>query len=90
MQEKIYKEGYTIQKSKVNWQRQPQSTYRGREEIGECMCLSAGAYTTTLLVMVNRAKGGGRAHPPLPGWADFTIMMECVPKSGHCHSVCTL
>jgi hypothetical protein len=25
-----------------------------------------------------------------PGWADFTIMMECTgtPESGHCHSVC--
>ena len=22
-------------------------------------------------------------------WADFSIMMECTPKSGHCHSVCT-
>ncbi len=36
--------------------------------------LSAGAYTTTLLVMVNRVKGGGRAPSPSPGWADFTIM----------------
>ncbi len=27
-------------------------------------------------------------HPPtLPGWADFTIMMECTPESAHCHSV---
>jgi hypothetical protein len=22
-----------------------------------------------------------------PGWADFTIMMECTSKSNHCHSV---
>jgi hypothetical protein len=28
--------------------------------------------------------------PPSPGWADFIIMMECMPESGHCHSVCTL
>ncbi len=20
-----------------------------------------------------------------PGWADFTIMKECMPESGHCH-----
>jgi hypothetical protein len=44
--------------------------------------------------MVDREKGGGRAavHPPPPslGWADFTLMMECTPESGHCHSVCTL
>ncbi len=40
--------------------------------------------------MVNRVKGGGRAPPPppSPGWANFSIMMECTPESsGHCHSV---
>jgi len=21
------------------------------------------------------------------GWVDFTLMMECMPESGHCHSV---
>jgi len=25
--------------------------------------------------------------PPSPGWADFTIMMECTPESGHCQFV---
>jgi hypothetical protein len=35
--------------------------------------LSAGAYITTLL--------------DGPGWADFTIMMECRQDSDHCHSV---
>jgi hypothetical protein len=30
-------------------------------------------------------------HPlPSPGWANFSITMECTPESGHCHSVCTL
>jgi hypothetical protein len=30
-------------------------------------------------------------HPPLStSRADFTIVMECTPESGHCHSVCTL
>ncbi len=34
----------------------------------------------------------GRANPPppkkknSPGWADFSIMMECTPESGHCGS----
>jgi hypothetical protein len=43
-------------------------------------------------IMVHRVKGGGRAPraPFTPGWADFTIMMECTPESDHCHSVCTL
>jgi hypothetical protein len=41
----------------------PQSTYRGRGEIGGIVsALSAGAYTVTLYVMVDRVKGGGRAH----------------------------
>ncbi len=50
--------------------------------------LLAGAYTTTFLVMVDRVKGERHPHPT--GWADFTLMMECTPESGLCHSVCTL
>jgi hypothetical protein len=70
---------------------QSQSTYRGRGEIGGVYLPSQLERTTaTLLVMVDRVKGGGRAPPPSPGWADFTIMMECTPESSHCHSVCTL
>jgi hypothetical protein len=51
---------------------------------------SAGAYTTTLYVMVDTVKGGGSTPQPSPDWANFSIMMECTPESGHCHSVCTL
>jgi hypothetical protein len=47
---------------------------------------SAGAYTATLLVMVNGMKGGGRV-PPSPAWANFTLMMECTPESSRCFSV---
>ncbi len=36
---------------------------------------------------IDRLKGGGRSPLPPPGWADFTIMMECTPESGFCHSV---
>ncbi len=25
--------------------------------------------------------------PPSPGWANFSITMECTPESGHCHCV---
>ncbi len=47
---------------------------------------SAGAYFTTLLVMLDCVTGG--VHPPpSSGWADFSITMECTPESGHCHSV---
>jgi hypothetical protein len=47
--------------------------------------VTARVCSTTLLTMVYRVKGGGRGSisPPSPGWADFTIMMECTPGSGH-------
>jgi hypothetical protein len=49
---------------------------------------SAGAYTATLLVMVNHVmNGGGRAPPPVLAWANFTLMMECTPESSRCYSV---
>jgi hypothetical protein len=50
--------------------------WRNRRSVS---ALSSGAYTTTLLVMVDRLKGGRRA--PSPGWAEFTIMMECTTES---------
>ncbi len=48
----------------------PQSTYRDRVEKG-CFYLSAGAYTTTLYVMVDIVKGGGRAPPTSPPESEF-------------------
>ncbi len=57
-------------------------TYGWRRNRGSVSALTAGAYTTAFLMMVDRVKGGGRAPPPPPpGWADFTT------ESGHCHSV---
>ncbi len=47
---------------------------------GSVSAISAGAYTTTLFVMVDLVKGGGRAPPPAPAWANFSIMMECTPE----------
>ncbi len=49
--------------------------------------LSAGAYTATLLVMVNVIKGDGRAPPTSPARANFTLMTECTPESSGCNSV---
>jgi hypothetical protein len=43
-----------------------------------------------MMVMVDTytvVKGVGRAPPPSPAWANFSIMMECRPESGRCHSV---
>ncbi len=48
---------------------------------------SAGAYTATLLVMVNVIRGGGRAPPPSPARANFTLITECTPESSGCNSV---
>ncbi len=48
----------------------PQSTHRGRRNRGSVPALSAKAYTTILFVIVDIAKGGGRATPTLTrlGW----------------------
>jgi hypothetical protein len=54
---------------------------------GRVSALSAGAYITTLFVIVDIVKGGGRAPPSSPVWANYSIMMECSPESGCCHSV---
>ena len=48
---------------------------------------SAGAYTATLLVMVNVMRGVGVNPPPSPARADFTLMTECTPESSGCYSV---
>jgi hypothetical protein len=41
----------------------PQSTYRGKGEMGGMYLLSVGVYTINLLVMVDKEKGGGHAPP---------------------------
>ncbi len=43
--------------------------------------LSAGVYTATLYMMVDRVKEDGRAPPPSPARADFSIMMEWKEKN---------
>ncbi len=48
---------------------------------------SAGAYTATLLVLVNVMRGGGRAPPPTPARTNFTVMTECTPESSGFNSV---
>ncbi len=48
---------------------------------------SAGAYTATLLVMLNVKRGGGRAPPPSPARANFTLITEYTPESSGCNSV---
>jgi hypothetical protein len=49
--------------------------------------LSAGAYTTTLYVVVDRVKGGGLAPLPIPGLAEFTIMLEFTPLPLYLYSL---
>jgi hypothetical protein len=50
---------------------------------------SAGAYSATLLVIVNVMKGDGRAPLPSPAWANFTLMMECTSEAAVA-TLCTL
>ncbi len=39
--------------------------------------------------MVNVVKGDGRAPPPSPAWANFTLMMECVRQEAAVTTLCT-
>ncbi len=63
-------------------------------EGGGVSALSAGAYTTTQYVIVDipseRGWAMGMQPPPSPGWANFSIMMECTPESDYCLYECTL
>ncbi len=65
---------------------------KGRGEIGGLDLTSQlkRTYTSTLLVIVDGVKGRRHTPPGSPGWAEFTIMMECTSESGHCQSICTL
>ncbi len=72
------------------WTSLPQRRKGQRRNRRSLPALSDGAYTTTLLVMVDRVKGGGRVPPHSAGWAEFTIMIEYTPESGHCRSIWTL
>ncbi len=67
----------------------PQSMYGARVEIGGMYLLSK-LERTPLYVLVDIVTGVGREPPPSPGWANFSIIMECTPESCNCHSVCTL
>jgi hypothetical protein len=49
--------------------------------------LSAGVYTTTLYMLVRYSERGWACTPHPEARADLTLMMECTPESGHCHSV---
>ncbi len=75
-------------------QAQRQSTYRGRIEIGGVYCICPFSWSLHHdFVRDGRYSEKGWActpHPPSPGWANFSIMMECTPESGLCPSVCTL
>jgi hypothetical protein len=49
----------------------------------ECICpLSSSVHCNfvSLYVTVNIVKGGGRANPPSPAWATFSIVMEFTPE----------
>ncbi len=48
---------------------------------------SAGAYTATLLVMVDVKKGVGVHPTPSPARANFILTTECTPESSGCNSV---
>jgi hypothetical protein len=55
--------------------------------MGSVSALLAGVQTTTLYAILDIVKRGGRGAPPVQAWADFTLMLECTPVSGHCRTV---
>jgi hypothetical protein len=65
--------------------RKSQSTYRGRVEIRE-------VYLPSQLWSVHHhclrddrfSERGWACSPPSPGWANFSIMMECTPEGVNC------
>jgi len=73
---------YTIRASHkycTIYYRKPQRRKRVEEKWGGGICTLTWRYTTTWPEMVHRVKGGGRPSPPplTPGWAEFSIVMEC-------------
>ncbi len=55
---------------------------------GECICpLSWSVHHNFVRDGRHSKRGWSCTPPPSPAWADFSIMMECKPESGHCHSV---
>ncbi len=65
-----------------SWEVRSQSTY-----FPSVSAHTAGAYTATLLVMVNVMKGGWACTPTLTARTNFTLMTECTPESSGCFSV---
>ena len=56
--------------------------------MGKCICpLSCSVLYNFLHDVVKRGWAMGMHPLPSPAWADFTLMIKCMPESGHCHSV---
>ncbi len=58
------------------------------EKQGECIChLSWNVHYNCVRDGRYCERRVGVHPPPQETWADFTLMMECTPENGHCHSV---
>ncbi len=55
-----------------------------------CICSLSRSVLCNFVSDGNILKGGGRAPPPSPARADFSIMMGWTPEIANRHSVCTL
>jgi hypothetical protein len=62
-------------------------TLNQRVEKGRVYLPSQLERTPQVCIIVDIVKGGGACTPPFPAWADFSIMINCSPESGRCHSV---
>jgi hypothetical protein len=77
----VYSVDYLLTHSTLD----PQITYRGRVERG-------GVYLHSFVRDGRYSERGWGVHspPPTPGWANFSVILKCMPGSGHCHSACPL
>ncbi len=57
---------------------------------GDCICTLSWSVHQNFVRDGSYSEREWACTPPLSGWADFSIMMECTPESGQCPSLCVL
>ncbi len=75
---------------KVGWICWDHRVHTGVDKGGVYLPSQLERTTQLYTLWVDRVKEIGRAPPTSPGWANFSIMMECTPENGKCRSACTL
>jgi hypothetical protein len=81
---------YTVHEASVDIEMGPQSTYRGRVAIGECICpLSWSVHYNFVRDGIDKVKGGERATPTLTRVEPAKLSFFKTPYSGEGRPVYT-